>query len=222
VSKHYAWKDLERRTARRFGGKRLWRARDFSESIPDVETLTDVYDTKYTQGTFGSITLFKEAQKKYKDYVGDRRFCLVLHDSRPGDYVLLKAEDYASLLRERGCDGPLRHGRYTYAIDWDGTCVEEIWPGMGDWLPGAAEALQQLSSEASVCIYSLRLSPYELDGITLRPHGASQFEYNRIREKLNSAGLEAIDIYPPWRGKPAADYLIDDRAGFDGDWRRFL
>jgi hypothetical protein len=113
--------------------------------------------------------------------------------------------------------------RAVYVVDWDGTCVEEEWPGMGDWLPGAVSALKQLSARGKTVIYSLRCHKYEMDDVTPRHGGDVAFEYSRVRAKLDEAGLQDIDIYPPDRGKPPGRFYIDDRAvRFQDDWGQAL
>lgn len=99
MSKHAPWKDLERRHAKRMGGERLWRP-DFSDSAPDGESETDTWDTK-AYASFSVIRLFVECEKKYRAFTGSRRFHLCLFDrSRPraGDFVLLRASDFAELV----------------------------------------------------------------------------------------------------------------------------
>lgn len=96
-----AWKALERRHAKRAGGKRLWRP-DYGESLPDGENDREVWDCK-AYARFSVITKFLEAQKKYKAYAAGRRFYLVLFsraNRRAGDFILLRAEDYAADQRE--------------------------------------------------------------------------------------------------------------------------
>ena len=115
------------------------------------------------------------------------------------------------------------NGRADYVVDWDGTCVEETWPGMGDWLPGAVDALRVLSLHGKVVIYSLRCNRYELDDCTLRAPGAAEAEEALIRTKLDSVGLDHIEVYPHDRGKPPGRFYIDDRAvTFTGDWASAL
>jgi hypothetical protein len=98
MSNYAAWKVLERRTAKRFGGRRLWRARDFSESVPDGESATDVWDCKYYQ-RIALLSWWRELERKYREFTKGRRFLLVLSDHRGrGDFVLVRAEDYAALL----------------------------------------------------------------------------------------------------------------------------
>jgi hypothetical protein len=102
--------------------------------------------------------------------------------------------------------------RAVYCVDWDGTCVEEVWPGMGDWLPGAVEALRELASRGKTVIYSLRLHYFEEDDETPRDVADFHRQRQQMRRMLNDAGLHDIDIYPNTRGKPPAQFYIDDRA----------
>ena len=91
-----AWKDTERRHARRMGGERIWR-QDFSEVAPDGESHYHTWDAK-TYKRHAAVTLFKKAEKKYRKYTGKRRFHLLLHvKGYPGDYVVIRAEDFREL-----------------------------------------------------------------------------------------------------------------------------
>lgn len=96
------WKELERRHARRMPkGVRLWRP-DYGDSAPDGESETDVWDCKALSRQ-AIVTLFLTCEKKYKAFADGRRFHLCLFDpTRPksGDLVVLRAEDYAALVRE--------------------------------------------------------------------------------------------------------------------------
>lgn len=113
--------------------------------------------------------------------------------------------------------------RAVYVVDWDGTCVEEVWPGMGRWLPGAVKALRELSAKGKTVIYSLRCHEYEQDDCTLRPDGAAEAEYQAIRKMLDDAHLYNIEVYSNGRGKPPGRFYIDDRGvTFQGDWKETL
>ena len=94
------WKALERRHAKRMGGERLWRP-DFGESAPDGESTTDVWDCKaYT--TFRVHTIFADCYAKYKEWAPGKTFHLCLfsrNQKHVGDLVVLRADDYADLLR---------------------------------------------------------------------------------------------------------------------------
>lgn len=100
------WKALERRHAKRMGGERLWRP-DFGDSQPDGQTAHDVWDAKaYLKFRIHSI--FEECERKYRTYTGERRFHLVLfcRERRSvGDLVVLRADDYAELVKLAGQGG---------------------------------------------------------------------------------------------------------------------
>lgn len=98
MSKSSPWKDLERRARRYFpGGKRLWRP-DYGESAPDGESETHTWDAKCYQ-RFSVIEKFVTCERKYRAWTGGRRFVLLLFSREhrgAGDFVLLRAKDYAA------------------------------------------------------------------------------------------------------------------------------
>lgn len=96
-------------------------------------------------------------------------------------------------------------------VDWDGTCVEGRWPDQGDWLPGAVEALRYLSEVCQVRIHSCRVSPWEYPDTMLRERDPAVVagEINRIRSKLDEAGLRTVEIWTK-PGKPSGIAYIDD------------
>jgi len=101
------WKALERRHAKRMGGVRLWRP-DFSDSEPDGESATDVWDCK-AYSRFSVVTMFLRAELKYRKHADGRRFHLCLFsrkNGKAGDFVLLRADVYAELVSaaERNAD----------------------------------------------------------------------------------------------------------------------
>jgi hypothetical protein len=103
------------------------------------------------------------------------------------------------------------------AIDWDGTCVEEVWPEHGDWLPGAVKALQTLHKHYEIVIFTLRVAPVYQDEVT--PHPNVEEQALAIQQKLASIGLHGIEV---WRRnyKPPCIHFIDDRGiRFSGNWR---
>jgi hypothetical protein len=110
VSVSKPWKALERRHAKRMGGERLWRP-DFGESAPDGESETDVWDAKCYQ-RFSVVSMFRECEAKYRKFADGRRFHLVLFSRehpRTGDLVVLKADDYADLVKNQRT-GRIVHG----------------------------------------------------------------------------------------------------------------
>ena len=115
-----------------------------------------------------------------------------------------------------------------WVVDWDGTCVYEEWPGMGDWLPHAVEGLRTLhEDDGGVIIQSLRNSPFVPGSTDIqRPHGSVEFETERMRALLDEAGLEDIPIWPHDRGKaPGLKYLDDRGVVFDasrGGWLKVV
>lgn len=98
-SRYRPWKAFERRHARLLGGIRLWRP-DFGDSAPDGESGFDVWDCK-VRASFSVVGLFLAAEKRYRDFANGRRFHLALYSRahpRAGDFVLLRAEDFAALV----------------------------------------------------------------------------------------------------------------------------
>jgi hypothetical protein len=113
--------------------------------------------------------------------------------------------------------------RHIIVIDWDGTLVENKWPGMGDWLPGAIEAVRRFQQEGyHVMVFSARLSPLYLDGSERAP-GDVRVSVDQVRRKLDAAGLSSVGIWTK-PGKPPLSVLIDDKAeryhGTAGAWKR--
>ena len=75
--------------------------------MPDGECPTDTWDSK-CYASFSVISLFVECEKKYRAFTNGRRFTLVLFSRdkpRAGDFVLVRAKDWAELLeKERQFD----------------------------------------------------------------------------------------------------------------------
>lgn len=114
MAKYEPWKALERRHAKRMRGVRLWRP-DYSDSIPDGENEEEAWDAK-AYAHFSVITLFVEAERKYREYTAGRRFhlCLFARDRKAaGDFVLLRATDYAALVANQ------RRGRILHTDDYE-------------------------------------------------------------------------------------------------------
>lgn len=110
------------------------------------------------------------------------------------------------------------------AVDWDGTCVEQKWPGEGDWLPGAVKHLKKLSRDYQVLIYTTRIVGVSFYNWNERlPREAVMQEINYIRRMLDEAGLEEVRIFESYPGgvpgKLGAAAYVDDKAvHFSGSW----
>lgn len=112
--------------------------------------------------------------------------------------------------------------RRRIAVDWDGTCiVDHTWPEMGDWLPGAKEALYRLAHiYDEVVIHTLRVAPVALDERT----------YRDPLDQIDAIAVMLEEARMPWNVyvwtkpyKPPAEFYVDDRAiRFEGDWDAVL
>jgi len=110
-------------------------------------------------------------------------------------------------------------------LDWDSTLVEQAWPKMGNWLPGAVDALHQLVEHAHVVIHTCRIAPMQPDGKTWRPPAYVQIEKNKIREMLDDQGLYTVELWDKaW--KPPGVVYVDDKAvryaGRPGSWKALV
>ena len=102
MSASAAWKELERRTAKKLRGVRLWRP-DFSDSQPDGESEEFIWDAKCYQ-RHAVISLWVEAWKKYAGFANGRPLLLVLFARErkgAGDFVVLRMSDFLDLLEKR-------------------------------------------------------------------------------------------------------------------------
>lgn len=78
------------------GGERHWR-QDFGEVAPDGSNEAEVWDAKCYE-RFSVIEMYVRAERKYRAWANGRRFHLSLFSRkhpRAGDFVLLKADEYA-------------------------------------------------------------------------------------------------------------------------------
>lgn len=113
--------------------------------------------------------------------------------------------------------------RPRFAIDWDGTFVTDSWPAMGDWMPGAIEALREMLTFADVVVHTCRIAPVEFrtDDVPRDPVLVQQ-EKQGIRTMLDREGFHEVQIWDkPW--KPPADAYIDNKGihynGRKGAWK---
>jgi hypothetical protein len=103
VSLSRPWKALERRIAKLLGGERIWR-QDFSEVAPDVVTEFETVDCKCYK-RFSVVEMFVRRERDYRAYTAGRRFVLALFSRdhpKAGDFILIRARDYAELKRKAG------------------------------------------------------------------------------------------------------------------------
>lgn len=107
------------------------------------------------------------------------------------------------------------------AVDWDSTLAVEEWPTVGDWLPGAQEALRRLASEYDeVVIFSCRVASFERDEVTPRENWDQLLFITGMLAEANIPKNVKIWTRP---FKPPAQFYIDDKAvEFRGDWEEVL
>lgn len=103
------------------------------------------------------------------------------------------------------------------AVDWDGTLAEEVWPGIGDWKPGAKTALHILSDAYDeVVIFTLRVAPVDVDEVTPRDSIDQIMLINAMLEEAHIPENVYVWLKPY---KPPCETFIDDRAvTFNGYW----
>lgn len=96
----------------------------------------------------------------------------------------------------------IQRQRNTFAVDWDGTLVDDN----DNFLPGALDALRQLSNHGDIILHSCRGNYYE---------GALG-----IKGRLAEAGI-SVSVWTG-QGKPLADVYIDDRGLRFNTWEETL
>lgn len=101
---------------------------------------------------------------------------------------------------------------HTVVLDLDGTLVENAWPEIGDWMPGAIAACQRLHAAGiRLVVFSARLSPYDPFSNAARDPALVAGEVQKVRAMLDDAGLTYIDIWT-LPGKPGGSVYVDDKA----------
>jgi len=111
--------------------------------------------------------------------------------------------------------------RRRIAVDFDSTLAVEKWPEVGNWLPGALDALRALSKAFDeVVIFSCRVAGFDRDEETPRDN---MDQIRAINNMLWTAGIPG-NVYVwnrPW--KPQALFYVDDKAiEFKGSWEEVL
>jgi hypothetical protein len=94
-----------------------------------------------------------------------------------------------------------------------------MWPGHGDWLPDCVRGLRTLAKHYELTIFTLRVAHVMQDEVT--PNEYVEQQAQEITARLEEIGLHDVEIWQrPY--KPPCVWFIDDRAGFDGNWRRVV
>lgn len=114
---------------------------------------------------------------------------------------------------------------HTVAVDLDGTLVENTWPTIGSWKPGAIQAMRDLNAAGiHIVLHTSRIAPVNPWGEERQPHEVYE-EIARVRARLDEAGLTFIHIHTG-AGKPGATVYVDDKAerytGRPGSWRKLV
>lgn len=110
----------------------------------------------------------------------------------------------------------------TVAVDFDGTLCEWKFPEIGEAKEGAAQALQRMRDAGySILIWSCRTSHWHYDIFGGDPEQPT-LDRQRVREMREWLELHHIpfdEIDDGSRGKPLADFYIDDKAvRFENNW----
>ena len=99
----------------------------------------------------------------------------------------------------------------TCCIDFDGTIVEGAFPKIGKLKPGVVEAIEKLSKTFFIVVYSCR------NNSELNSRGRRYYNEMVAFLKENKVPHDGVDDGS--RGKPIAEYYIDDRAiRFNDNW----
>lgn len=103
--------------------------------------------------------------------------------------------------------------RHVINCDWDGTAVPAMWPERPtEFLPGFVEAMRRFRDAGHpVQIWTARINPRDPWTGLRRPDDEIAAEIQYIRDTLDSARLQFVDIYTA-EGKPGGAVYIDDKA----------
>ncbi len=111
---------------------------------------------------------------------------------------------------------------YRIAVDFDGTIVDSEFPTIKGLKSGAKESLWFLRRLGfRIIIWSCRTCHWDYDRYGGSPEQPT-LERERVKEMiafLDTNGVEYDEVDDGSRGKPSADYYIDDKAvRFDNNW----
>jgi hypothetical protein len=110
----------------------------------------------------------------------------------------------------------------TLAIDFDGTICKSVFPDCGPAIPGAKQAIIRFKELGyRIIIYSCRACHWHYDvfggsrdiPVLDRPHVKVMIDW------LNEQGIPYDEIDDGSKGKPVADFYLDDNAiRVDNNW----
>lgn len=107
------------------------------------------------------------------------------------------------------------HRRFTIAIDFDGTIVEEAFPGVGKMLPEADKYINKLYDEGfNILINTCRTGSYEGDAENFLKRRGIKYHY------INNNLPQSIEYFKQDCRKLSADVYIDDKClmGLPDTW----
>ena len=108
------------------------------------------------------------------------------------------------------------HRRFTQAIDFDGTIVEEGFPGIGKIKPEADKYINKLYDEGfNILINTCRSGSYEGDAENFLRRRGIKYHY------INSNLPQSIEYFKQDCRKLSADIYIDDKClmGLPNTWQ---
>jgi hypothetical protein len=114
----------------------------------------------------------------------------------------------------------------TIAVDFDMTLCDSKFPDCGPVMPGAKEALIMFKTMGfRILIWSCRTCHWHYDvfgGDPTQPT-LERSQVKRMAAWLHANGLPYDEIDDGSRGKPWADYYIDDKGvRFSNNWNEIL
>lgn len=99
-----AWKDLERKAAKLFGGARVVRGDDFSHARPDVlceRTWSVECKSRSSLTTWGWYTKLKTDTEKFFPKENRIKVLVIKEKGKQGELIVLSTEDFFKILDPR-------------------------------------------------------------------------------------------------------------------------
>lgn len=114
----------------------------------------------------------------------------------------------------------------TIAVDFDNTLCDSKFPECGPIMPGAKEAMLMFKTMGfRIIIWSCRTSNWNCDIFKTDPNQPTlkRPQVIRMAAWLRARAIPYDEIDDGSRGKPWADYYIDDKGvRFDNNWNEIL